>query len=98
MPDVNAALTALAERGYWAHPPFPTSEVFRVELRRAARGRGIRVRTGINGDGYAWACTPDGMPAEEPWRGAAEHARASGVYDDLARDAVSRVSLPGNDG
>lgn len=44
------------------------------------RSRVIAVRrrlcgTGIDAIRRPWAVTPDGLPGEEPWRGAAEHMR-----------------------
>lgn len=95
MVDVDAVVAALAERGYWTHPPSVDAEVLRVEIRRACRVRGIKVRTGIGRGDYLYACTPDGLPAQEPWRGAAEHAHSSGVMEDLARDALERAYRDG---
>lgn len=91
MVDAEAVAAALAERGHWTHSPLPDAELLRVEIRRACRLRGIRVRTGIGSHDYLYACTPDGLPAEEPWRGAAIHAHASGVMDDLVLQALNRT-------
>lgn len=66
-----------------------------MELRRAARRRGIRLRTGISDAGVLWASTPDGLPAEEPWRGAAEQAHESDVMGRLAADATDRAFRKG---
>lgn len=92
MVDAATVLQVLAEQGTWVHAPLPDAELLRVEIRRAARRRGIRVRTGINSAGYVWATTPDGLPAEEPWRGAAAHAYESGAMDELLVDAVNRIA------
>ena len=92
MVDAATVLQALAERGTWVHSPVADAELLRVEIRRAARRRGIRVRTGITPAGYLWATTPDGLPAEEPWRGAAEHAYESGAIDALLIDAMNRIA------
>lgn len=87
VPDIETVLKALAELGFWKHSPFPESEMFRIELRRACRQRGIKVRTGFS-HGHLFAVTPDGLPAEEPWRGAAEHFQGSEVKADLMRAAI----------
>ncbi len=89
--EIEAALEALAERGWWVRDAGADGDLLRVELRRAARRRGIRLRTGISDAGVLWAATPDGLPAEEPWRGAAEHAHESGVIGDLVADAIDRA-------
>jgi hypothetical protein len=73
--EIEDALQALAERGEWHGPARGDAELVRVEIRRAARKRGIRVRTSTDAIGRPWAVTPDGLPAGEPWRGAAEHMR-----------------------
>lgn len=86
--EMEDALRALAEKGVWVRPAAADSELIRVQLRRAARRRGIRVRTGYGIDDCLVAHTPDGLPAEEPWRGAAEHVHESGV---LLRDAINRL-------
>lgn len=88
MDEIEDALRALAEKGVWVRAAAFDSELVRVELRRAAKKRGIRVRTGYGMDDCLVAHTPDGLPAEEPWRGAAEHVHESGV---LLRDAINRL-------
>lgn len=86
-------MQALAERGHWVGAPRADAEILRVELRRAARRRRVRVRTGYGIDYCIVAWTPDGLPAEEPWRGMAEHVYES---EDLMRLLVRQAieSLP----
>jgi hypothetical protein len=91
MSDVDMALQALAELGWWVRDAGADGELVRIELRRAARRRGIRLRTGISDAGVLWAATPDALPAEEPWRGAAEHAHESGVIGQMAAEAIERA-------
>ncbi len=64
--------------------------MLRVAIRRATRQRGIRVRTFVDAIGRPHATTPDGLPAEEPWRGAALHAYDSGVMDAVWANALER--------
>jgi hypothetical protein len=91
MSEIDAAIEALAERGTWICRPRADAELVRVELRRTARQRGIRLRTGINPAGFLWASTPDGLPADEPWRGAAQHVSESDVWFDVIQDAWRRM-------
>lgn len=93
MVDPELVAVALAERGFWMHGPVPDGELLRVEIRRACRRRGVRVRTGMGTQGQIWACTPDGLPGEEPWRGAAQHANDSGILDEMAADTLERTWL-----
>ena len=64
--------------------------LLRREIRRACRARCIHVRTGVGPNGQVWACTADGLPAEEPWRGAAVHAAESGVMDEVGSALLER--------
>ena len=89
--DLQQVTAALAERGLWAHGPVADGDLLRQEIRRACRARGIRVRTGVGPNGQVWACTADGLPAEEPWRGAAVHVAESGVMDEMAADVLERL-------
>ncbi len=66
-------MQALAERGEWVGRAGTDAEAVRAAIRREARRRGIRVRTITDAIGRPHAVTRDGLPAEEPWRGAAEH-------------------------
>ena len=91
MSEIEEALQALAERGIWIREHGPDGELLRVELRRAAKARGIRVRTWIGADGSLRAHTPDGLPAEEPWRGAALHVHESGAMDHLIVHGLDRI-------
>lgn len=91
MSEIDDAMGALAERGLWVSKPRPDADMVRVELRRSARKRGIRIRTGINVAGYLFAVTPDGLPAEEPWRGAEEHAHQSDAWHDSIQMAWRRM-------
>ncbi|MGY1667578.1 hypothetical protein [Geodermatophilus sp. SYSU D00696] len=90
MDDVEAALQALGQLGRWIGRADADAEMVRVEIRRAARQRGIRVRTFIDAIGRPHATTPDGLPAEEPWRGAAVHAYDSGVIDEVVANAMEK--------
>lgn len=89
--DVDTALRVLAERGHWVGHETPDAEIVRVEIRRAARKAKINVRTSVDRRGRPHAMTPDGLPAHEPWRGAAIHAYESGVMDELTADAIDRA-------
>ncbi len=94
--SVEQWVTALAEIGYKSSGEIDDVPAFRGELRRACRSRGIKVRTGVTW-GHLWACTPDCLPAEEPWRGAVVHAEESGVYSESTRrllDAMGRLVDP----
>lgn len=91
MTYTDDALDALAQIGHWVGPATPEAEVIRVEIRRAARRRGIKVRTGIGSAGLVYALTPDGFPGEEPWRGAAIHAHESGAGDQMVAAALSAL-------
>lgn len=91
MIDVSAALRALAERGSWVHAPSETAEAFLGVLRAAAAERGMVVHTGVSPGGMLWACTDDGLPAEEPWRGGEVHAEATGVNDEIILTELERL-------
>lgn len=94
---IGAALRALAERGQWIGPADLVPELFRAGLRRAGRRVGIQLRTGIEAHGRVWAATSDGLPAHEPWRGAATHALEPGVEETVAMrglEQLIRGSLP----
>jgi hypothetical protein len=93
MDEVEQALQALAEKGIWARPAAPDSELVRVELRRAAHCRGIRIRTGYGMDDCLVAHTPDGLPAEEPWRGAAQYLYETGAMHRLVVYALERLPV-----
>jgi hypothetical protein len=67
------------------------AELVRVEIRRAARNAGVKVRTVVDGLGRPHARTPDGWPAHEPWRGAAIHAHESGAMDAVVMQAHDRI-------
>ena len=95
MTELQIALRGLAERGSWVHQPSGTAEAFLEELRIAAAGRGMVVHTGISPGGMLWACTDDGLPAEEPWRGAEVHAEATGVNDEIIVAELDRLLGPG---
>jgi len=88
---MNLVLQALAERGAWHGRDDSDGELVRVEIRRAARKAGIKVRTFVDGRGRPHACTPDGWPAHEPWRGAALHAHESGAMDAVMIHALDRL-------
>ena len=68
-------MQVLAQRGQWVGRTGGDAEAVRAEIRRAARGRGWRITTITDAIGRPHAATRDGLPAEEPWRGAAEHMR-----------------------
>lgn len=85
-------MDSLAERGHWSGPTNEAAEPLRAGLRRAANRAGIHIRTGIAQDGRVWASTPDGLPALEPWRGAAAHLLDSGAEDAAALDALERAT------
>lgn len=91
MTMIDSALQALGERGQWVGPSGPDAELTRVELRRAARRAGIRLRTLIDRRGRLHAITPDGYPAHEPWRGAAIHAHESGAESEAVAAAIERM-------
>ena len=91
MIEVSAALRALAERGSWVHAPSPGSEAFLRMLRSAAAESGMVIHTGVSPGGMLWACTDDGLPAEEPWRGGEQHAEATGVNDELILSELRRI-------
>jgi hypothetical protein len=88
---MNLVLQALAERGVWHGSADGDAELVRVEIRRAARQAGIKVRTMVDGLGRPHACTPDGWPAHEPWRGAAIHAHESGAMGAVVTRALDRL-------
>lgn len=88
---IDAALQALAERGEWHGPGGPDVELNRIELRRAARKAGVCLRTFVDRQGRLHAITPDGYPANEPWRGAAIHAHDSGAESQAAAAALGRL-------
>ncbi|MFL6097266.1 MAG: hypothetical protein ACJ71Y_17580 [Blastococcus sp.] len=96
MTDMDLVLQALAERGAWHGSDDGDAGLVRVEIRRAARNAGIKVRTIVDGQGRPHACTPDGWPAHEPWRGAAIHAQESGAVDAVVIRALDRL-LPNDD-
>jgi len=73
MTEVEEAIQALADRGQWVGRTGGDPEAVRAEIRRTARRRGWRVQTFTDAIGRPHAATRDGLPAEEPWRGAAEH-------------------------
>jgi hypothetical protein len=75
MSEIEAALQTLAERGEWVGRTGGNPEAVRAEIGRAARRRGWRIETSTDRIGRPHAATRDGLPAEEPWRGAAEHMR-----------------------
>lgn len=85
----DVAVQALAERGQWICSVERVADVeaLRAEIRRAARRRGIRVRTVVNAFGALVVLTPDGLPGEEPWRGAEIHLHESGAWMDTVRMA-----------
>jgi hypothetical protein len=95
--EIDVALQALAERGEWHGRAEGYAELVRVEIRRAARRRGIRVRTGVDAIGRPWAVTPDGLPAHEPSRGAAVHAPESGAEDAAIAAAMENWTRPHED-
>ena len=88
---MDLVLQALAERGVWHGSDDGDAELVRVEIRRAARKAGIRVRTFVDGLGRPHACTPDGWPAHEPWRGAVIHAHESGAMGAVVTQALDRL-------
>lgn len=88
---IEAALRALAELGHWVGSADGAPELLRIELRRAARQADIRLRTGVDARGRVWAITPDGLPAHEPWRGAAADALESGVEEAAALHALEQM-------
>jgi hypothetical protein len=45
----------------------------------------------VDGLGRPHACTPDGWPAHEPWRGAPVHAHESGAIDAVVMQALDRL-------
>ena len=61
---MDLVLQALAEHGAWHGSDDGDAELVRVEIRRAARKAGIKVRTIVDGLGRPHACTPDGWPAQ----------------------------------
>jgi hypothetical protein len=79
------------ERGIWPGSADGDAELVRVEIRRAARKAGIKVRTMVDGRGRPHAFTPDGWPAHEPWRGAATHAHESGAMNAVVMQALDRL-------
>ena len=60
-------------------------------LRRAARKAKVIVRTSVDGRRTPPCHFPHGLPAHEPWRGAAIHAYESGIMDELTADAIGRA-------
>src|SRR3954453_2419844 len=88
---MDLVLQALAERGVWHGSDDGEAELVRVEIRRAARKAGIKVCTIVDGLGRPRACTPDGWPAHEPWRGAAIHAHESGAMGAAVMQALARL-------
>ena len=95
MIDVSGPLRALAERGSWVHQPSANAEPLLAALRRAAAERGMTVHTGVSPGGMLWACTDDGLPAEEPWRGMEAHAEAVGANDEIILAELDRLLGPG---
>ena len=96
--DLEQVTAALTERALWVQGPSPDGDLLRGEIRHACRARGIHVRTGV---GPRWASlgrTPDGLPAEEPWCGAAVHAAESGMMDEAVADLFERVYGSADDG
>ena len=91
MCSVEQALDALAERGFWVCGQIRDPEMFRAQLRRAARRRGIRLRTLIDRSGRPVSMTPDGLPAEEPWRGAVVHLRSTDAGHYMIQAAWQRM-------
>jgi len=49
------------------------------------------LRTVVNWAGALVVYTPDGLPAEEPWRGAVEHLHATDAWMDVVRMAWKDV-------
>ena len=88
---MDVVLQALAERGAWHGSDDGDAELVRVEIRRAARKAGIKVRTVVDRLGRPHACTPDGRPAHEPWRGAAIHAQESGAMNAVVIQGLDRL-------
>src|ERR1700709_275399 len=94
---MDLVLQALAERGAWHGSDDGDAEPVRVAIRRAARKAGIKVRTAVDGLGRPHAATPDGGPAQEPWRGAAIHAHKSGAMNAVViqgLDASCATTMP----
>jgi hypothetical protein len=88
--EVEEAMHALAERGFWYRRPCGNVvSQLRPELRRAARKRGIRIHVWGDARGGLGARTLDGLPAEEPWRGAVEYLDEIGALRGIAVDAAS---------
>jgi hypothetical protein len=95
---MDLVLQALAERGVWHGGDDGDAELVRVEIRRAARKAGIKVRTIVDRRGRPHAFTPDGWPAHEPWRGAAIHAHESGAMNTVVSHALDRLLGTGDSG
>src|SRR3954469_1647933 len=95
---MNLVLPALAERGVWHGSDDGDAELVRVEIRRAARKAGIKVRTTVDGLGRPHACTPDGWPAHEPWRGAANPAHGSGAHGAGVNQGLHPLPANGRSG
>jgi hypothetical protein len=96
--DRELVLKALAERGFWHGRNDGDAEPVRIEIRRAARKAGIKVRTIVDRLGRPHAFTPDGWPAHEPWRGAAIHTHESGAMNDVVSQALDRLLGMGESG
>jgi hypothetical protein len=94
MNELSAALRALAERGSWVHQVSHGAEACLAALRAGAADRGMVVHTGISRGGMLWACTDDGLPAEEPWRGAAARAEAAGGNEEIVLSELERLLGP----
>jgi hypothetical protein len=88
---MDLALHALAEGGVRHGSDDGDPELVRVRIRRAARRAGIKVRTTVDGLRRPHACTTDGRPAHELWRGAAVHAHESWAMGAVVMQALDRL-------
>ena len=88
---MDLVLQALAERGARHGSTDGDAELIRVEIRRAAREAGIKVRTIVDRLGRLHVFTPGGWPAHEPWPGAAIQAHESGAMGAVVTQALDRL-------